>query len=436
MLNANTLPATLINFYRDYDLQRPTVEAINRWSNELNEFLEQHTFPNPELRKEFYENEYAKLQDAVERVNAETVAPLHAALTFKNALYPVLSKLLEDDIDHQLREERLKNTKVFNERLSQMSVTEIGELIQSLIVTKPKGDSKLFESYTATIIPNLQTGFERFKTEVTTERHYRQLAQGLGSLKTATEISTEDLKHLLATRANNPLGYRPMSPEEVAKYGYLSALARLDYIYDLEVEYRTLRGHEGEPKRDDGIHRRVYDKETVQAALELANKDKQAFLDSDHPRQLYSRVNNFILGFNNNYRAYSSTIPSYRGTTEGNNAWLKEHYYPVASAERDRVKAIMDAIIVRRNQASHPKVFDYFNEIANGLSLNYENFANFASKKTMKHTMGLVNALVSSARIIVQLTDDEVLSHRELSQDKVLPTLLNPADWGSEKSMK
>ncbi len=432
MLNENTIPATISNFYTHFDLHRPTKEAINQWWDAFNVFLENYEFALPEIREEFYKDYYPPLKTAIDRANVETVAPLHAMLCIKNVLGAPLRHLLEDATDYNMRAERLVIWNELVEELKSMSYGEIEAYSLNIRSGKPVGDLELYRTYVHTAQPNLDQALTRFKTQVVTERSYKNIASQLSTIKLGQLLSTEDLKHALTARYKQPYSLSRLTAEEIEEHGLQSTKVRLDYILDLEKERLAIRGKPGEPTREEIGSPNVFDKDVVSEALALWETDREALKKSKIPGRLYNRVNNFLMLFNVDESKFEALKPQPRGSSVENRNWLKDHYLPVAQNERGRVSTLMMSVTERRNQTKNPVVFKYFNDVTRELELNFENFANFASKKTMKHTMGLVNALVLSIQLLVELSDEEVLAHAEALDGGLFLQPLKPSDFASD----
>lgn len=402
MLNVNVIPASISKFLKDFDLYHPSKERTLAWWEELNSFLATFQFPLPELEEDFYKGSHAKLASYIETIKGESETPLHDLLVIKQPILAMLQDLLRDEVSYWERKELIAlRDKLFGE-LNELTVPEIEAKVNDYLTKPPKGSKDLYEAVLR-ITPStdeLKRRLADFIKRGATKGDYNLIALACARIEILTNCNDEDLKAKINRSHGNQLFAPDYSNVDKDDYGYKTSLVRLGYIYELEIESLKLRGKTGVPERGP-YSTKCFDKPTVDDAKALS-ENREAFLKSDYPKYLYARCSNSILMY---YRKKDIRVTrgafDYATTKEG----LKEHYLPLSDQFRKTVEELKSRVITRRNETRDQFVSTFLNELAVALETTSENFTNATSKRTMRHTKGLLEGLLLTTNCVLAIED-------------------------------
>lgn len=403
MLDVNVIPVSILNFVKNYDLQRPTLSAVTGWWSEVNTFLETFEFPTKEIEELFYQKPYRELADGITAAIVDKHTPLLRLLVLKHPMQDMLRALLISEVDHLTAIDSNKRTGAFKEQLKAMTISELKDFITGHLNAKCVGNPDLFNTASELSRSTLEQKLNQLDMLVLNTSEYTVIARQLARLTIMQESVDEDLKYFFKSRNLQIFAYET-TPEAIAETGYLMTLAKLDYIYDLEVESLRLKDLPDIPVRDEA-HPNVYDQAHIAEVRELI-KDQEAFQKARVAQKLYSRVNNMLRSFENRLRDVKNGYDyTYANTKEG----LREHYLPFNEESNISIDDLIKSVLTRRNETSKHSVFKLLNRLLSELDTYYNNRIHFASKRGWKQASSTVACLRMVIPMLISLPDDTLL---------------------------
>ena len=400
MLNVDLLPESLVKFVKEFNTTVPNVEKMNVWWEEANAFLTHFDFPTMEIEEDFYRNQYNRANEFIKSINADPVAPMSLMLNGQYTIYAFTRGLLVDKIDWTARLELDAYATGEFEAVKHMSISALSVYIEKILEIKPVGSVELYlELLDRYYSRPLHKWVEHIFQNPGDVNSLRTLAGAIAKHRYFATCETELLKHHLKSRTINlaPVQLRltGLKSKELSSYIGLNSSSRdLEVYKALEAENLAIKaGH---------VPRRY----TVEELERMVNHPVNPQEAETAAAYLYNSVNNIsTINKSKLRRDIEAERYSYASTPEG----LKEHYSAISSdVQRDLVD-LFKKVNDRRAKVVDSECYQLLTEIAENLKLTSDNFINFKSKRSWKHTDGLIRSLQFSLSFILALPEKEML---------------------------
>lgn len=402
MLNENVIPASITSYLKEFELHRPDVERLLSWWDEFNSFLETFEFPIPEMREKYMAGTYQAFAEKVESIKT-TTTPLHDILGLRTHLLSLLSRLLEEEGNYWSTLERKRRQGEIYTHLCGLTMAEIQEFVKGFVDMKGIADNQaLFNDLTHRYKEGLKHDAEQLLVHSPKQTVYIRMASACALIESASKCTNDDLSHELRIHHAQPFAL-DLAQAALEDRGYRSALVRLDYIHDFEIEITKFTGKPLPVKRDERSIS-TFDDDYIQKAKSLAASDRIAFLQSEYPKRLYSRISNSVYRYVGKPRP-QPTIPA--GHPNPRQA-LKDHYKPETENLRNKLHVQKDRLIQRRNITLNKKVFDYLNEVIKPIETALDNFNPISSKRTKYFSQSYFQSIMVVNEVILRMTDEEL----------------------------
>jgi hypothetical protein len=400
MLNVDLLPESLVKFVKEFNTTVPNVEKMNVWWEEANAFLTHFDFPTMEIEEDFYRNQYNRANEFIKSINADPVAPMSLMLNGQYTIYAFTRGLLVDKIDWTARLELDAYATGEFEAVKHMSISALSVYIEKILEIKPVGSVELYlELLDRYYSRPLHKWVEHIFQNPGDVNSLRTLAGAIAKHRYFATCETELLKHHLKSRTINlapdQLRLTGLKSKELSSYIGLNSSSRdLEVYKALEAENLAIKaGH---------VPRRY----TVEELERMVNHPVNPQEAETAAAYLYNSVNNIsTINKSKLRRDIEAERYSYASTPEG----LKEHYSAISSdVQRDLVD-LFKKVNDRRAKVVDSECYQLLTEIAENLKLTSDNFINFKSKRSWKHTDGLIRSLQFSLSFILALPEKEML---------------------------
>lgn len=400
MLNVDLLPESLVKFVKEFNTTVPNVEKMNVWWEEANAFLTHFDFPTMEIEEDFYRNQYNRANEFIKSINADPVAPMSLMLNGQYTIYAFTRGLLVDKIDWTTRLELDAYATGEFEAVKHMSISALSVYIEKILEIKPVGSVELYlELLDRYYSRPLHKWVEHIFQNPGDVNSLRTLAGAIAKHRYFATCETKLLKHHLKSRTINlapdQLRLTGLKSKELSSYIGLNSSSRdLEVYKALEAENLAIKaGH---------VPRRY----TVEELERMVNHPVNPQEAETAAAYLYNSVNNIsTINKSKLRRDIEAERYSYASTPEG----LKEHYSAISSdVQRDLVD-LFKKVNDRRAKVVDSECYQLLTEIAENLKLTSDNFINFKSKRSWKHTDGLIRALQFSLSFILALPEKEML---------------------------
>lgn len=400
MLNVDLLPESLVKFVKEFNTTVPNVEKMNEWWEEANTFLTHFDFPTMEIEEDFYRNQYNRANEFIKSINADPVAPMSLMLNGQYTIYAFTRGLLVDKIDWAARLELDAYATGEFEAVKHMSISALSVYIEKVLAIKPVGSVELYlELLDRYYSRPLHKWVEHIFQNPGDVNSLRTLAGAIAKHRYFATCETELLKHHLKSRTINlapdQLRLTGLKSKELSSYIGLNSSSRdLEVYKALEAENLAIKaGH---------VPRRY----TVEELERMVNHPVNPQEAETAAAYLYNSVNNIsTINKSKLRRDIEAERYSYASTPEG----LKEHYSAISSDVQRDLGDLFKKVNDRRAKVVDSECYQLLTEIAENLKLTSDNFINFKSKRSWKHTDGLIRSLQFSLSFILALPEKEML---------------------------
>lgn len=399
MLNVDLLPESLVKFVKEFNTTVPNVEKMNVWWEEANAFLTHFDFPTMEIEEDFYRNQYNRANEFIKSINADPVAPMSLMLNGQYTIYAFTRGLLVDKIDWTARLELDAYATGEFEAVKHMSISALSVYIEKILEIKPVGSVELYlELLDRYYSRPLHKWVEHIFQNPGDVNSLRTLAGAIAKHRYFATCETELLKHHLKSRTINlapdQLRLTGLKSKELSSYIGLNSSSRdLEVYKALEAENLAIKaGH---------VPRRY----TVEELERMVNHPVNPQEAETAAAYLYNSVNNIsTINKSKLRRDIEAERYSYASTPEG----LKEHYSAISSDVQRDLGDLFKKVNDRRAKVVDSECYQLLTEIAENLKLTSDNFINFKSKRSWKHTDGLIRSLQFSLSFILALPEKEM----------------------------
>ena len=400
MLDVNLLPESLIKFVKELNTTVPSVERMNAWWEEANAFVTHFDFPTIEIEENFFRIQYNKTNEFIKELNANPVAPMSLMLNGQYTIYAFTRGLLIDKIDWNSRLELDAYATGEFEAVKHMSISALSVYIEKILEITPVGSVELYhEILDRHYCRPLHKWVEHIFQNPGDVNSLKTLAGAIAKHRYYATCETELLKHHLKSRTINlapeQIRLTGLKAKELSSYiGLKTSVRDLEVYKALEAENLTLKaGHV--PRR--------YTIEELERMVKQPVDQREAEAAATY---LYNSVNNIsTLNKSKLRRDMEAERYSYASTPDG----LKEHYNAISVDIKRDLDNLFNQVNERRGKVNDSECYQLLTEVAENLKLTSDNFINFKSKRTWKHTDGLIRALQFSLSFILALPEKEML---------------------------
>ena len=400
MLDVNLLPESLVKFVKEFNLTVPTVEGMNTWWAEASMVAKYFEFPLPEMKEQFFNVYYKRMKDFIEELNGPSKAPMTLMMNSQFLFQSFLRSLLIDKIDWNSRIERDAYAQGELEALKHMSFPAMVVYVDKILAIKPVGSIDLYHQILDRhYCRPLRKWIEHILDNPGDEKSLKTLAGAIAKHRYFATCETELLKHHLHSRSITFAPDRPvlkgLDGKTLQSYIGISTVTR-----DFEV-YKALESENVEINAPRV--KRSYTIEELERILANPMDIQESYKAATY---LYNSVNRFTeLNGNKLKRDENAEEYAYAATPES----LRDHYRPISEAVKRDLDKLYARVNERRAQVDDDECYHALSEIAANLKLTSDNFINFKSKRSWKHTDGLIRALQFSLSFILALPDREML---------------------------
>lgn len=400
MLNVNLLPESLVKFVKEFNTTVPTIEGVNAWWAEASMFAKYFEFPLPEMKEQFFNVYYKRMEDFIEELNGSTKAPMTLMMNSQFLYQSFLRSLLIDKIDWNSRIERDAYAQGELEALKHMSFPAMVVYVDKILAIKPVGSIDLYHQILDRhYCRPLRKWIEHILDNPGDEKSLKTLAGAIAKHRYFATCETELLKHHLHSRSITFAPDRPvlkgLDSKTLSSYIGVSTIKR-----DFEV-YKALESENVEINAS-----RVKRSYTIEELERILNNPADIHESEKVATYLYNFVNRITeLNGNKLKRDENAADYAYAATPES----LRDHYRPISEDIKRDLDNLFKKVNERRAKVDDSECYQLLTEIAENLKLTSDNFINFKSKRSWKHTDGLIRALQFSLSFILALPEKEML---------------------------